>query len=83
MVEIPTHILEQVSSRNTSNPLESITPDDGFDSPLVINNHGHLLDDRMNTLIPQTVMAEDGSIIEIILTLYSRKDITHFAPLEM
>ena len=79
MVEIPTHILEQVLSRNVSNPLESVTPDDNFDSPLVINNRGYLLDDRTNILIPQTVMAGDGSITEIIFTVYTIENLSHFA----
>ena len=78
IVDIPPHIAEQVASRDASEPLEPITPDDTFDLPLVINGYGYLLDDTTNTLVPQTVMTGDDSATHITFTVYTQKDLAHF-----
>ena len=78
IVDIPPHIAEQVASRDASDPLKPITPDDTFDLPLVINGYGYLLDDTTNTLVPQTVMTGDDSVAHITFTVYTQKDLAHF-----
>ena len=77
LVDIPSHIAEQVESHDASDPLEPITPDDTFDLPLVINGYGYLLDAYENTLIPQTVTAGDNPV-HITFTVYTEKEFAHF-----
>ena len=77
LVDIPSHIAEQVESHDASDPLEPITPDGTFDLPLVINGYGYLLDAYENTLIPQTVTAGDNPV-HITFTVYTEKEFAHF-----
>ena len=77
LVDIPSHIAEQVESHDASDPLEPITPDGTFDLPLVINGYGYLLDAYENTLIPQTVTAGDNPA-HITFTVYTEKEFAHF-----
>ena len=77
LVDIPSHIAEQVESHDASDPLEPITLDDTFDLPLVINGYGYLLDAYENTLIPQTVTAGDNPV-HITFTVYTEKEFAHF-----
>ena len=77
IVDIPSHITEQVASHDASDPLEPITPDGTFDLPLVINGYGYLLDAYENTLIPQTVTAGDNPV-HITFTVYTEKEFAHF-----
>ena len=77
LVDIPSHIAEQVESHDASDPLEPITPDGTFDLPLVINGYGYLLDAYENTLISQTVTAGDNPV-HITFTVYTEKEFAHF-----
>ena len=76
IVDIPSVILEQVSSHDASDPLESILHDGSFDFPLGINGYCYLLDDTTNTLTPQTVST--GQTTDIEFTVYTKKDLAHF-----
>ena len=78
IIDIPPHIAEQAASHDASDPLKPITPDDTFDLPLVINGYGYLLDDTINTLVPQTVMTGDDSATHITFTVYTQKDLAYF-----
>ena len=77
-VDIPPQIAELYSSRGDG-PIVPVTPDGTFDFPLVINGYGYLLDDTTNTLVPQTVMTGDDSVAPITFTVYTQKDLAHFA----
>ena len=76
IVDIPSVISEQVSSRNAADPLEPILDNSAFDFPLTINNYYYLLDDTTNTLTPRTVTA--GQSTEIEFTVYTDEDLAHF-----
>ena len=76
-VDIPPHIAELIASRDGSDPLEPFVLDGTFEFPLVIDGYGYLLDDSINTLVPQTVGTGDGSVT-IIFTVYTEKDLAHF-----
>ena len=78
-VDIPPHIAEQIVSHDASEPLEPITPDGTFDFPLVINGYGYLLDDVTNTLVPQILTVGDDDPATITFTVYTQKDLAHFA----
>ena len=78
-VDIPPHIAKQVALHDGSDLLEPLIPDGTFDFPLVINGYGYLLDDVTNTLVPQTVRAGDDSTTHITFTVYTQKDLAHFA----
>ncbi len=78
-VDIPPHIAEQMTSRSDSDPLEPLVPDGTFEFPLVINGYGYLLDASINTLVPQTVTAGDDGSVTITFTVYTEKDLAHFA----
>ena len=77
IVDIPPHIAEQVALHDGSDPPEPLTLDGTFDFPLVIN--GYLLDGVTNTPVPQTVRAGDDSTTHITFTVYTQKDLAHFA----
>ena len=79
IIDIPPHIAEQAASHDASDPLESITPDGTFDFPLVINGYGYLLDDVTNTLVPQILTVGDDDPTIITFTVYTQKDLAHFA----
>ena len=53
IVDIPSVISEQVSSRNANDPLDPIADNDTFDFPLTINDYYYLLDRTTNTLTPR------------------------------
>ena len=76
IVDIPSVISEQVSSRNADDPLEPILDNNTFDFPLTINNYYYLLDSTTNTLTPQTVTA--GQSTEIEFTVYTDEDLAYF-----
>ena len=77
-VDIPPHIAEQAASRDTSDPLEPLVPDETFEFPLVVDGYGYLLDDTTGTLVPQIVRTGDDPVT-IAFTVYTQKDLMHFA----
>ena len=78
LADIPPHIAERIASRDDSDPLEPLVPDGTFEFPLVINGYGYLLDDSINTLVPQTVTTGDGDPVTVTFTVYTEKDLAHF-----
>ena len=76
IVDIPSVISEQVSSRNAGDPLEPILDNSAFDFPLTINDYSYLLDSTTNTLTPRAVIA--GQSTEIEFTVYTDEDLAHF-----
>ena len=76
IVDIPSVISEQVSSRNAGDPLEPILDNSAFDFPLTINDYSYLLDSTTNTLTPRAVIT--GQSTEIEFTVYTDEDLAHF-----
>ena len=78
LADIPPHIAEQIASRDASDPLEPLVPDDTFEFPLVINGYGYLLDDTTTTLVPQILTVGGDDPIIVTFTVYTQKDPAHF-----
>ena len=76
IVDIPSVISEQVSSRNAADPLEPILDNNTFDFPLTINDYYYLIDSTTNTLTPRTVTV--GQSTEIKFTVYTDEDLAYF-----